>query len=77
MSAPTILLDRHLVDELHRVLARLRTARTVDPKHAEPIGKMKPHVNCGVCTAEGRLNYLIDQIPRKAHANGPLRPRSG
>jgi hypothetical protein len=60
MSAPTKLISQPLVDDLSSALARLHLARKVYPKHEEPTGRMNPHVECEVCTATARLDYLID-----------------
>ena len=45
------LIPRHIVDDLHATLARLRTARTVGDNHE-------------AWRSERRLDWLLDQIPR-------------
>lgn len=67
-APPTRLVPAQLMTDLHATLARLRTARIVDPSHDQRLKAeclRKPgtiHVNCDTCTAEKRLNWLIEQL---------------
>lgn len=58
VADPSTLVPTYLRDDITATLARLRTARTVNPRH-EP-GKL--HAGCDVCTSEKRLNWLLGQI---------------
>lgn len=62
MTVPTRLVTPALARDLTVTLERLRMARLLDPKHAEPVGT--PHVGCELCCASRRLDWLCDQLPR-------------
>ena len=64
MAAPTQLVPEHIARDLRAILAGLRTSRLLDPGH-EDVFNNDWHHKCEVCRCTRRLNYLIDQIPRK------------
>lgn len=53
-------------EELPTVLAKLRLARDVDPKHSEtkPDGSKAVHVDCDICRNQKRMDYLLDNLSR-------------
>ena len=60
---PTTLIPAYLCADITATLARLRTARTVNPRHEVLPGQR--HTGCDICTAQRRLDWLLDQIQPK------------
>jgi hypothetical protein len=54
-------------EELTGVLAKLRLARDVDPKHSntKSDGSKVIHTDCDICTNQKRLDYLLDMISKQ------------
>jgi hypothetical protein len=57
-------ISAQLKRDIEYTLELLKLARVVNPRHEDPRGKVKFHFGCDVCSAEVKLNFLIDQIPR-------------
>jgi hypothetical protein len=54
-------------EELPIVLAKLRLARNLDPKHTmeNPDGSKAIHIDCHVCVNQKRLDYLLDMLSKR------------
>ena len=67
--AETMLVPAYLRADITATLARLRTARTVNPRHEVLPGQR--HAGCDVCTAQRRLDWLLDQVQPKQPEGQP------
>jgi len=62
MTVPTAP-PAHIIKDLKDTMTRMRFARTLDPKHEQPMTGW--HVGgCEVCREQRRIDWLLEQIPK-------------